>query len=149
MGFTTTVEDAPAPELIPEDTIVQARLLDITDKTINWTDKNTKEAKSALFLNWKWEITGAGEYQGKWVYGSCDARLSNHPSNKFRNWSESLLGRQLGVGDPFDTDELIGLSAEISIKHRADKKDPEKKYAEVDEVIPLDGGFQLSDEPPF
>lgn len=147
MGYVTTVEDAPPQELIPEDTIVKAKLLEISPREQKWNDKQTGEPKSATFLNWKWEIIG-GEFDKKWVWGSCDARLSNHPSNKFRNWSESLLNRQLPVGEPFDTDDLIGLTAEISITHRADKKDPAKKYAEVDEVIPSEGGFAL-DEPPF
>ena len=146
MGYQTEVEDAPAPELIPEDTILKAKLVEIKPRDAHWTRDG--EAHSATFLNWKWLVL-AGEYIDKYVYGSCDARLTNHPGNKFRNWSESLLNRELPVGTPFDTDDLIGLTAEISIGHRADKKDPEKKYSEVDEVIPTEDGFSVSTDPPF
>lgn len=146
MGYTAEVEDEKV-DIIPEDTIVRAQLLEIAPKEISWTDKQTHEPKSTTILEWKWEVV-TGEFKGKWVRGSCDAKLSSHPGNRFRNWSESLLGRQLPVGTAFDTDDLIGLQADISIRHRADKKDPAKKYVEVDEVIPLGGGFDL-EEPPF
>jgi hypothetical protein len=46
------------------------------------------------------------------------------------------------------TDDLIGLRAEISIGHRQDKKDALKVWEYVDEVMPVDGGFDLN-EPPF
>jgi hypothetical protein len=59
-----------------------------------------------------------------------------------------LLGRQIPVGMGIDTDDLIGLQAEISIGHRQDKKDALKVWEYVDEVMPVDGGFDLN-EPPF
>ena len=130
-------------------TIHAAKLLDVTPQDINWTDKASGEAKTATLLKWKWEIL-EGDYAGKWVFGSCDARLSTHPKNAWRNWSETLLGREIPPGMPLDTDDVVGLSANISIKHRPDKKDPSKVYVEVDEVMPAgDAGWSFDDAPPF
>lgn len=148
MGLTFVVEDAP-DLTIPEDTIIRARLNEISDKTINWTDRNTNEQKSSVLLEWKWEVVAEGQYKGRKLRGECDAKISNHPRNKFRAWAESLLGRELPMGMGIDTDDLVGLVADISIAHRADRKDPSKKYEYVDEVIPVNGGFSVNDEPPF
>lgn len=151
MGYQATTEEyvAEPVDLIPANTIHSAQLKDVTVQPISWTDKASGEARSADLLKWKWEITD-GEYVGKWVWGSCDARLSTHPKNQFRNWSETLLGREIPPGLVIDTDDLLGLPAQISIKHRPDKKDPAKVYVEVDEVMPAgDTGWSFDDNPPF
>lgn len=137
---------------IPEGKIVRAKLVEIAAKTIEWTVKSGPEQgakKSAVLLNWWWEVQGP-EYtkddgtQRK-VRGECDSRVTNHPNNKFRAWAQGLLNREINVGMPIDTDDLVGLSADITVKHRPDRNDPAKKYEEVDEVI----GVESFDEPPF
>lgn len=151
MGYQATNEEyvPDTSEQIPADTIHPAKLLDVTVQPIQWKDKVTGDTKTADLLKWKWEIT-EGDYAGKWVWGSCDARLSTHPKNQFRNWSETLLGREVPPGLIIDTDDLLGLEAQITIKHRADKKDPAKVYVEVDEVLPGgDTGWSFDDQPPF
>jgi hypothetical protein len=92
-------------------------------------------------------IAAIQAYIGRRVKGSIDARLSNHPKNQFRMWAEAMLDRQIPVGMVIDTDDLVGLSAEIVIGHRPDKKDPNKVWEEVAGVIPLSGA--QSSEPPF
>lgn len=145
-----TVEDAP-DLTIPEDTIVRARLQEVKEKTIEWKDKKTGEPKEATLLEWWWEViderVGEGMYQGRKIKGECDARLTNHERNKFRNWSEAILGRELGVGMGVDPEEdLVGLVAEISISHRKYMKNKEERIAEeVDEVMSI----TASDEVPF
>jgi len=147
MGLTFTTEDQP-DLTIPADTIHRAKLIELKPREINWIDKKTNEPKSKTLLEWWWEIQG-GEYASRRVKGECDAKLSNHPGNRFHNWAETLLGRQIPVGMGLDTDDLLGLQAEISVGHRPDKKDPAKVWEYVDEVMPVSGGFALSDEPPF
>jgi hypothetical protein len=153
MGYTAEVEDQP-DLTIPEDTIVPARLDEIKIHEFTWTDYKDKDnpgkpmQKTSQVFNWWFEVTG-GEYKGRRVKGQTDLRLSNHPRNKFRMWAEALLGRDLPVGMKIDTDDLVGLACELSIKHKADKKDASKKYEEIDEVMPLDGGAGWSQEPPF
>lgn len=141
------VEDAP-DLTIPEDTIVRARLEEIKEHRFEWTDKKTGERKEGHMLQWWWEVTAENEYNGRKIKGECDAKISSHPRNRFRGWAETLLGRELPPGMPIDTDDLVGLSADISIRHDKDKKDPSKVYERVDEVIPITGAFDVG-APPF
>lgn len=136
---------------IPKDTIIRARLEEIKEKEISWTDKVTGEAKSKVLLEWWWQVTG-GEYHSRKVKGTCDALLSQHPRNKFRLWAEALLQRPLPVGAGVDPDELTGMSADITVWHRPDKNDPSKTYEEIDEVMSAaegGSGSSWNDDPPF
>lgn len=147
-----TVEDEPDLRL-PEDSIHRARLDEVKDRFIEWTDSKSGEKKSTTILEWWWEITQPGgglgaEYKGRKVKGTCDARLSNRAGNRLREWSEALLGRELPVGFQLDVEDLQGLEAEIVIGHRVDKKDPTKIYEQVTDVIPLSTAGEY-DQPPF
>jgi hypothetical protein len=147
MGIQFTTEDQP-DLTIPADTILRAKLLELKPREINWIDRKTNEPKSKLLLEWWWEVT-SGDYTGRRVKGECDAKLTNHPGNRFHNWAETILGRQIPVGMGIDTDDLVGLSADISVGHRPDKKDPAKVWEFVDEVMPITGGFDMGGDPPF
>lgn len=146
MGLTFVTEDAPDLTL-PEDKIFRAQLKEMKLHTFTWTDYKVSppEQKEGRTLQWWWEVQTNDEYNGRKVKGECDPKLSNHPRNRFRMWAESLLQREIPVGMPIDTDDLVGLTADITIRHRPDKKDPTKKYEEVDEVMPVAG----DDGPPF
>lgn len=104
-------------ELIPEDDFVPAKLTKIEEKQISWTDKQTGKPKEAEILEWTFVVT-SGAHEGKTVRGSCDPRLSNHENNRFRQWVEGVLGRDLAVGENIDTDDLIGLTADITVLHK-------------------------------
>lgn len=147
MGMQFTTEDEPDLTL-PEDTIFPARLIEIKPKLIEWRDKQTNEAKSKNMLEWWFEITSSNQYRGRKVKAECEAKLSNHPSNRFRAWSQVLLDREIPVGMGIDTDDLTGLSCELTIRHEKAKNDPSKIFERVDEILPASSsGF--SDEPPF
>lgn len=148
------VEDQP-DRTIPEDTLLRATLVEVTDKTIEWKDRQTGEDKSAVLLEWWFKITDNkvedGLYEGRKVKGETDAKITNHPNNRFRSWAEALLGRDLPVGAGIDTDDdLVGLSCLISVRHRDyTNKQGEKRVAEdIDEVLPLSGGI-MDDDVPF
>lgn len=146
-----TVEDEP-DRTIPEDTILRARLVDVKEKTINWKDKRTNEAKSADLLEWWFEVTDDrvedGLYKERKIKGECNAKLTNHPGNRFRLWAEAILGRELPVGKGVDpVDDLVGLSCDITVKHREYEKNGERRIAEeLDEVMPISG---TDDDVPF
>lgn len=148
MGLQFTVEDAPDLTL-PEDKIFRAKLLEIKEKTFTWTDTkvNPPEERVSTVLQWWWEVRSSDEYSGRKVKGECDAKISNHPRNRFRQWAEALLQRELPVGMGIDVDDLVGLVADITVRHKPDKKDPSKKFEEVDEVMPVTATW--NDEPPF
>jgi len=140
MGRQFTAEEEKDLTL-PADSIHRARLQDIKERPFEFTDKASGEKKTASNLEWWWEITrpGAGldeDYIGRRVKGECRPKLTNRPGNKFREWSEAVLDREIPVGMVVDLDDLIGLEAEIVIGHRVDKKDPTKVWEEVIGVLP-------------
>lgn len=144
-----TVDDEP-DRTIPEDTIVRARLDEVKEEHIEFTYKRgEKKGQKGSFdkLVWWWEVTdkeaGEGLYEGRRIKGECDAKLTNHPGNRFRNWSEAILGRELPVGTGVDPEEdLVGLVADITVKHR--NLDDGRTFEEVDEVMSAGG-----DDVPF
>ena len=116
--------------------------------TFTWTDRKVSppEQKESSTLQWWWEVQSTDEYNGRKVKGECNPQLTDNPNNRFRKWAEALLQREIPAGMGLDSDDLVGLTADITIRHRPDKKDPDKKWEEVDEVIPV---TSLTDEPPF
>lgn len=143
MGFKK--EDKP-DLTIPADSIVVAELDELKIKTINWTDKKTGEAKSADMLEWWWRVV-EGEYEGRKVKGECNAELSNHPQNRFNNWAEATLGQEIPLGYDLEPDDLVGLKALISVKHRQGTGNySDRVFEEVDEVMAYTRG---DDDVPF
>ena len=150
MSRTYTTEEERDLTL-PQDSIHRARLLEVKERSFDFTDRTTGETKTATTLEWWWEITRpmAGlddEYIGRRVKGECKPKITNRPGNRFREWSEALLDREIPIGMVIDLDDLVGLEAEIVIGHRADRRDTSKIWEEVIGVVPV---TQQSDEPPF
>jgi hypothetical protein len=146
MSFKAKCEDKP-DNTIPEDTIVRAKLTDIILKEIEYVKNG--ETKSFEKLYWTFQVADGGPegtWVGKQVRGQTDPELTNEPHNKFRNWSEALLNRDIAVGFQLDTDDLIGMTCKITVKHEEDRRDSNKIWERVDEVLPA-GGF--NDAPPF
>lgn len=153
MGLQFITEDVPDLTL-PEGRIFRATLTEMKLHTFSWTDYKDPDSpgipvqKEGSTLQWWWEIKSSDEFNGRKVKGECGPRLSNHPNNRFRQWAEALLHREIPAGMAIDSDDLVGLTADIAVRHRADKKDPNRKFEEVDEVLPV-GSPGLQDEPPF
>lgn len=151
MGLKFEVEEEKDLTL-PADSIHRARLMEIKERTFEYTDRNDGTRKTASNLEWWWEITRPGtglgeEFIGRRVKGECRPKITNRPGNRLREWSEALLDREIPVGMLIDTDDLIGLEAEIVIGHRQDKKDAAKVWEEVVGVLPAVG--DSSQQPPF
>jgi hypothetical protein len=131
----STVEKSEI-RLLPEDKLFRARLNSVTAKTIEWADKATGEAKSAELWEWEFEVM-EGEYAGVKVWGETDAKLTNHPDNKPRNWAETLQGKELEVGEEFNTDDVVGLIADIEVQHKHYMKNgEERRIHKIRDVVP-------------
>lgn len=144
-----TNEDEPDLTL-PEDSIHRARLDEVELRTFKFTDRKTGEEQEGQTLEWWWTITATSlgdEFVGRKVKGECAPKMTNRDGNKMRSWAEALLDRQIPVGMSIDTEDLVGLEAEIVIGWRPDKKDPKRHWEYVSDVAPTDGSFQ--NEPPF
>jgi hypothetical protein len=151
MGLQFTMEDQP-DQTIPEDTIVRATLMEIKQHDFEWTDykQNPPVQKQSSVLQWWWEVKAPDAYVGRRVKGECDTKLGNNSRNRFSQWATALLDREIPIGMTIDVDDLVGLSADISIRHDRDKKDPSKRYERVDEVMPVSGGTSTDwGTPPF
>jgi hypothetical protein len=134
---------------LPTNTFLRAKLKELEVKKVGYADKKTGEQKEFTKLNWLFEITQDGEYFGKTVRAETSAYLSDSPYNNFRLWAEALLQRPLDLGQVLNETDLIGLSALITIKFEEDRRDSSKKFARVEDVIPLDPGSVMDSEPPF
>ena len=137
----------PAGEYFP------ARLDSVSEKEIEFFKKdkngNRTEEKSS-FTKWVWEfkITD-GDYTGMKAWGETEDRVTNREDNLVRQWAEALLGKELEIGDEFDTDAVLGLPCLLTVRHDEPrtKRDGGKFYGcPVDEVYPASGG---GTEPPF
>lgn len=130
---------------IPENKIVRAKLTEVKKRETPYTNREGKPDVIRK-LEWWWEVITPNEaYTGRSIKGECDQKMSMHPNNKFRLWSEALLGRELGIGEKVDPREFVGVVAEVTVMHEANKKNPSIIYERVDDVIPL----STVDAPPF
>ena len=130
---------------IPADVPVRARLEAVSAKTIQWVDKNTGEDREADLWSWEWKVI-EGEWEGTRVSGDTDARISMHEANKARRWFEALIGSELQPEMELDTDDLIGLAADITVRHRQGKRG-DRVFVEVDDVAAITE--RVAAQPPF
>lgn len=112
-------------EMIPEGTIIAAKVAEIEKKTLDFGDR----------LNWKFEITESGPYKEYKINGSTSLKFTIDPPSKFYEWAVQLTGRTFEVGESVDTDDLIGLPCRIEIEHQQDKQDEERYWMRVATVI--------------
>jgi hypothetical protein len=147
MGYSLTVEDQP-DMTIPEDYPVRAVLKDIKLREYEFKDRQTGQMKPGAAFEWFFEVTADGPYHGRTVRGRTGTSLTNSAGNQLRAWAQSLLQRELPTGANLDTDDLVGLACDITVKHDPDKKNPLIKWDRVYEVLAPTAGFDLN-EPPF
>ena len=120
---------------LPEDVLFQGKLNSVEVRCIDFTyKKGPKVGQKGSFDLWKWEyeIT-EGEYQGLRAWGETEADLNNleEPRGRaklVRPWAETLIGRQIAIGEDFDTDQVLGLPCKFTVTH----EEPRAK---------ADGGF--------
>ena len=59
----------------------------------------------------------------------------------------AITGKQYESGEEMDTDDLIGMPCRVMICHRKDKKDPDRKWMQVREVLPARSGLSSQAAP--
>ncbi len=126
-------------EMIPEGEIVAAKVVGIEGKTFDWGDR----------LNWKFEVTEKGVWEGYKINGSTSRKFTIDPSSKFYEWSVELLGRTFDVGESVETDDLIGLPCRIEIEWQEDKDDEKKHWMRATTLIRARGSSGVTSEDVF
>ncbi len=138
----------------PDDITYQCRLVDVTTKEITYFKKDAHGVKTNeqdSFTKWQWtfDIT-SGPYLGGSLYGDTESEMTTRGDNTLRQWAEALLGREIEVGEDFDTDDIIGLPCVVTIRH-----DPPRPRRDgngmfypcvVDDVMPKG---TADNQPPF
>ena len=73
-----------------------------------------REANSehGTYYRWAFEIRDEG-YGGRQIHANVSDKFGL--SSKARQWVESMIGRQLGNGERFDTDDLIGQDFHVTV----------------------------------
>jgi hypothetical protein len=79
-------------------------------------------------LDWKFKVVD-GMYEGLVLSGKTGSELSVHPENDYRHYAEALLQQPLDLGQPLDTDDLLGLVADALVIHEAYTKNGVEKVA--------------------
>lgn len=112
---------------LPDDVLFPARLDKVTEKTIHFTYKTDSAAVRSgrafvgdpgEFTKWVWEfVITDGLYADERAYGETDDRLTSREDNQVRQWGEALIGREIELGEDFDTDLLVGLPCMIQVRH--------------------------------
>lgn len=126
-------------EMIPEGEIVAAKVVEIEGKTFDWGER----------LNWKFEVTEKGTWEGYKINGSTSRKFTIDPPSKFYEWSVELLGRTFEVGDSVETDDLTGLPCRIEIEWQPDKDDEKKHWMRASTVIRARGSSGVTSEDVF
>lgn len=142
-----TVEEVKDHGVLPEDTIIRVECERVTVRHV--TGKNgsegwdklefkfiIKELPSFLMSQGLFTQDEYDDLLGGPIWGSVGMKLTEHPDNKLRQWSEALLNMgDLNVGFELDTDMLEGRQARATIGHY-NRKDGTKAH-QVAGLLPL------------
>lgn len=148
MPASTMREESAYP--LPEDVIFDGRLNKVEVRTIEFTRKRDGGGKKAgdrdSFDVWEWEfVVTQGDHAGIKARGTTEDHLNNLEEPRGRTklarpWCETLLGRQIAIGENFDTDTtIVGLPCRFTVKHGepTPKKDGGFFYpCDVEDVFP-------------
>ncbi len=126
-------------EMIPEGEIVAAKVSAIEEKSFDWGER----------LNWQFEVTEKGTWDGYKINGSTSRKFTIDPPSKFYEWSVELLGRTFDIGEWVETEDLIGLPCRIEIEWQQDKEDDAKFWMRASTLIRARGSSGVTSEDVF
>lgn len=136
---------------IPEDTLCPCRLDQVVEKEFPSRDRQTGALTGEMYKRWEWTFkVTSGPYAGIAVSKLTTPFISTHEGNLVRHFAETLTGKKWGESEGIDTDDLLGLTGMLTVKHQPPK--PRKSgdgywYGmEVQDLFPADA---LEDAPPF
>lgn len=133
---------------IPVDTKVTARLTAIKEETKPFKDDDGNDIKR---LQWTFVVTD-GEYNNRKIFGDTGVKFVEHPECKLYAWAGSLLGTELPKGFRLNTDDLIGLRADLRVgQKRYTKKGASKETVLpiVEDIFPLSTSGAVGHNDPF
>lgn len=135
------VEKVDEYPVLPPDKIVQVEVVDVTEREVSSAkgDWMKFEFKFRILAVPSDLESDYGVLVGSHIWGSVPARLTTHPDNKLRQWSESLLNLDdLAEGYSLDTDDLIGRKGRALVTNYQ-KRDGKSQH-QVGSVLPFAPG---------
>lgn len=145
--------------MIPEETPVPVRLMEVEVKEFQSRDRETKELQfdkktgdPVMYQKWNWNFQVCdGPYAGVNINKLTPPYISTRDDNLVRIYAETLTGKKWGESEGINTDDLIGLRAIATVKHQTPrpKKNGDGMWYGLDiaDLFPADA---LGDEdPPF
>lgn len=154
--------------LFEEGVAYEAVLKSVDSRKIEFVYKDSSPAVKAgrakagekgEFEQWRWTFKVTKDDGSTWdVNADTQPGLTSREGDRARTFAETLLKRQFGVGEDFDSDSVVGLPCALTFEHR----DPVKKkngdmgfYCEVLDILPAGSGGApmrssiFDEEPPF
>ena len=147
MPRSTMKEESAYP--LPEDVLFQGVLNSVTIRNISGVSAKGKDYNFDLWV-WEFEITD-GDQRGLRAWGETESSLNNLEvprgrAKLVRPWAETLLGRQIAIGEDFDTDSVLGLPCKFTVIHEEPRQ---KKDGGFFYGCPVEDVFPSSASPTF
>lgn len=112
----------------PTDTLFTGRLLSVKEKKVDFTYKahhaavknGRKEVgEKGELVKWVWafQILNDGEFYGKDVELETEPGITTRADDQGRQIYETLLGREVEIGEDVDTDTILGLPCQFTVAH--------------------------------
>lgn len=116
MGDTYTLEESTGEEyeIIPEGTIVEAKVTKIQTVTTKMTDENTGEPVKQVEFTF---VIQDEPYVDRKAWGRTSTKFTTHENCRLRAWvTEIMAVNQLPTGFRLDTDALVGNQCRIVLE---------------------------------
>lgn len=145
---------------LPSDVLFTARLESVKERRTQFTyqahhktvvNGRARVGEAGEVVKWMWEFKiTSGQYADEKVWAETDPKITNLADDQVRHWAETLLGRELEIGEEFDTDLVVGLACQFTVRHEdpRPKKDGSGNFygVSVQDLFPAPSEY---DEPPF
>lgn len=112
----------------PEGVLFTGRLESVKDKRTPFTYKDHHAAvkngrkragEQGEVHKWIWEfkILNEGEWYNDSLYLETDPEITTRSGDKVREIAETLLGREVAIGEDFNTDTILALPCRFTARH--------------------------------
>lgn len=100
---------------IPDNTFLEAEVLNIKTVTKPFTDKETGEPVQRV--EWEFKVTDeSSEFKGRRVKGETSTNFTKHPDCRMFMWVQEILGTtDLPDNFNFNTEDVIGASCIVLV----------------------------------
>ncbi len=148
---TFEMEDTDFAGYLEDDSIVTATVVAVKTVEKPYKDDDGNPVKRVEF---KFSISDGSAHDGTNVWGDTSTKFVQHPECRLRNWSQAILGQELGVGYRLDTDLLVGHDCRINVGLKQYEQNGQPKQRNfVKDVIPSAAAINAMraapDEEPF